>query len=189
MKLQKHLGFTLIEVIVVLAVVGVVLPTFFTLFYSILRQQVKVYRLTQVKRQGDFIMSTLENTIRSNAYRLYNGAVEVCAPTLPANGNVTAFQDSYRSSFSITTSGSNLQLSPQAVVPPAPTFAFVGGTLNDPSISILNFSMTCSRLSPFAAPIVYISFDATYNTASPNPQDNATLPYQTAVKLRNFPTE
>ena len=60
-------GFTLIETIVVIAVIGLTLPVLFATILTLMRQQIKIYRLSQVKREGDYIINLMENTIRNRA--------------------------------------------------------------------------------------------------------------------------
>ncbi len=186
-------SFSFLEVLVVVAVLGIVLPAFFAIFYTILIQQVKVYRLSEVKRQGDSLTTFLENTFRNNAYTIYNGATEICqadpAVAFPHNGTPTSFQNVYDSVFSISNTTTSVSLSYPNPVAPAPTFAFPAGQLNNLPVDIKSFTITCTRSGQYSAPVIAITYTATYHTTSTNPNENASLPYQLYIKLRSFPTQ
>ena len=68
-------AFTLIETIVVIAVIGITLPVIFTIILALMREQVKIYRMSQVKREGDYAINLMENTIRNKAVTIYKLAV------------------------------------------------------------------------------------------------------------------
>jgi len=65
-------SFTLIETIVVIAVIGLTLPVLFATILTLMRQQIKIYRLSQVKREGDYIINLMENTIRNRAVTVHS---------------------------------------------------------------------------------------------------------------------
>ncbi|PIY70331.1 hypothetical protein COY89_01780, partial [Candidatus Roizmanbacteria bacterium CG_4_10_14_0_8_um_filter_36_36] len=69
--MKKWLAFTLIETVVVIGVIGLVLPVLFTILFVILQQQSKLNRLQQVKKNGDFVLSILEKTIKNRANSIY----------------------------------------------------------------------------------------------------------------------
>ncbi len=193
---MKKKSFTLVEVIVVVTVMGIVLPAFFTIFTTILRQQLKVFHLAEVKRQGDYVVTVLENTIRNNAYTIYSdtaGNNEICnIPSSLPGPTIQAFKDQYKTLFTLVYASQNLTLT-KFDVAPAPTLAFVSGQLNNTKVGITAFSLTCSRGSTlYSAPIIQLSFTICYLSgaaACASGLDQASLTYQTNIKLRNFPTQ
>lgn len=193
MKISIRAAFTFVETLVVLAVVGLILPALFSIYFVIVREQLKLNRLTEVKRQGDRIVSYLENTVRNSSYRLYNSSnSEVCGTSAPfpaPTASVRYFRDEYGNGFSIYSPSINLLDIRITPAMPAPTLSFQTGQLNSSKVNITGFSMYCSKTASFTAPLVNISFQADFNTASTRPEDNASLLYQTSVKLRNFPTQ
>lgn len=198
-KNMKKRSFTFIETLVVVSVIGLIFPVVFTILFIILQQQLKIFRLTEVKRQGDYIVSFMENVIKDNAYTIYDASpAEICEASdvnpFPHNGTPDSFQDKYKSIFSLDYDASkNLSIS-HTSSPPAPTLAFAQGRLNSSKVIIDSFSIACSRTSAFSAPLVSLNFtvcfkmkDGTCN--SPRPEENASFNYQTSVKLRTFPTQ
>lgn len=194
---QFKKGFTFIETLVVISVLGLVVPTLFTILFVILQQQLKIFRITEVKRIGDNIVQVLQNVINNNAYTIYDGATEICeADTVnpfPHSGIPSSFRDKYNSAFSIDYSSPNLSVVYPAPLPPAPTFAFAQGQLNGSKVNVFSFSMSCNRASIFSAPLVSLNFTVCYNIGgscvSTRPQETASLDYQTTIKLKSFSTQ
>src|SRR3989338_10391507 len=149
-------SFTFIETLVVISVLGLVFPIMFSILFVILQQQLRIFRLTEVKRQGDYIVSFLENTIKDNAYTIYNDdQTEICEASdvalFPHIGDVSSFKDKYNSSFSLNYDSANLEVFTDSIFP-APTFSFPSGQLNSSKVIISSFLLTCNRASIFSAP-------------------------------------
>src|SRR3989338_8513187 len=110
---MKRSAFTLIEVMVTIAAVVIVLPAILSIFFVILQQQTKIYRLAEVKRQGDAIVNILESAIPNSSYKIYTGyppAIEIC--NIPdSSGNPSSFQDKYGKFLILTYDNVNLKLS------------------------------------------------------------------------------
>jgi len=190
-------SFTFIETLVVISVLGLVFPIMFSILFVILQQQLRIFRLTEVKRQGDYIVSFLENTIKDNAYTIYNDdPTEICEASdvalFPHIGDVSSFKDKYNSSFSLNYDSANLEVFTDSIFP-APTFSFPSGQLNSSKVIISSFLLTCNRASIFSAPLVSLNFSICYNLngscTSSRPEEEVSLNYQTNIKLRSFPTQ
>ncbi len=161
-----------------------------------MQQQLRIFSLSEVKRQGDYIVSYLKNTITNNAYTLYDlNGDEICDAGLNiTSGDVISFKDQYNSEFFVDYNDPDLAINiNNPPVFPAPTFAFQAGVLNTSKVRIDSFSMTCERNSPFSAPLIKVSFTICHNFSgsciSPEPQKIVSLNYQTNIKLRSYPTE
>ncbi|MFW5703247.1 MAG: prepilin-type N-terminal cleavage/methylation domain-containing protein [Patescibacteria group bacterium] len=71
-------GFTLVEVVVVIAIISITLPVVFSVMTIVAKQQGKIFRLSEAKQQGDFALSFIRDYIQSNAEginREYDGTV------------------------------------------------------------------------------------------------------------------
>src|SRR3989344_5649076 len=197
---QFKRGFTFIETLVVISVLGLIFPIMFSILIVILQQQLKIFRLTEVKRQGDSIVSFLENIIKDNAYTIYDDVpTEICEASdineagdpnpFPHIGDISFFRDKYNSSFSLNydSDSANLSISADTVLP-GPTFSFPQGELNSSKVIITSFSLSCNRQSIFSAPLVSLNFTICYkindSCLSPRPEEIATLDYHTNIKLR-----
>lgn len=197
MKYQNKKGFTFIETLVVISIFSLIFPLALSILFVIMQQQLRVFSLSEVKRQGDSIVSYLQDTIANNAYTLYDSTgTEVCEAdslSFPASGEPASFRDRFNSDFTINFNEPDLSIDYPPPPIPAPTFAFSAGPLNNSKVRIVNFVMSCERASPFTAPFVSISFTACYNLdgscITSQVQKTVSLDYQSSIKLRSFPTE
>src|SRR3989344_1379451 len=191
---MRKRAFTLIEVIVTIAAVAIVLPTIFSIFYVILQQQSKISKLAEVKRQGDYAMSAMENIIRDNAVKILDDSAipeqVVCdSPNSSDNGDGTlSFADKYGNKFGFY--GSPTMIDPHTEpLAGFPTPPFSLDILTTDSVVFSSpLTMSCTKEDVYTAPIVKIAFTIDYNTSSARPEDQVSLPYETSVALRNFGT-
>lgn len=176
---MRKKAFTLIEVMVVITVIGLVVPTLFYMIFSILLQQVKIYRLSEVKRQGDFALTVMLGTIRNSGVSIYDStnSTEICKDA-GDTGDADYFHDAYDNWFRFYIN--NNKISSGSAVPGATT------DLTRSNVVISNFTMTCNRTATFSAPIVEVKFTITAGDGSSRAEEKASLTYQTRVKLRNY---
>jgi len=186
-SMRRKKSFTLIEMIVVIATIGLVLPTLFVIVFVILQQQIKIQRLSIVKREGDYILNLMENTIRN-----YGESIHSATPPTESNKicqsssleNASYFKDKFGNWFrfyldtnnSISLESSVLNNGSQGSV-----------SLNSPQTTITYFSIQCYKTALYSSPVINISFTIKYNTTSSRVEENiAPLTYQTKVKLRSY---
>lgn len=188
-KIQK--SFTLIETIVVISVISLMTPLIFSIIFGLARQQTKIYRLSQVKREGDYILNTVSTLIKNNAY-----SIHYAEPPIDNNErcksietyiseNKLIFKDTREDWFKIEWNRANEKISSYS------SSTDTAIDLNSSSVLINNFLISCSRKSLYSPPTINISFDACYKTSAGNctsniSQETAILHYQTKIKLRNF---
>lgn len=184
-------GFTLIETIVVIAVIGVTLPVLFAIIFTLMRQQLKINRLSEIKREGDYVSSVIENTIRENAISIHSGlpvndSTEICEGALSFSNPATSlyFLDKNKNWFGYQFTGNTLASESANLINPSID-------LNSPKIFISNFSISCSRSTVYSAQSVQFSFDVCFDTGLPDcattrPEEITSLHYQSRIKLRNY---
>lgn len=196
MRVKK--GFTFVELLIVISIIGIVLPAFFGIIFVLLRQQVLVYRLSEVKRQGDYALNLMENTIRNSAVSVHKDSTlqeddppailnnRLCDTTLldtiyPSSPAVR-FKDKYDNWFYYGLSSEKIASSSGRGGSAINTAELTNG-----SASITNLSITCRQSTDFSTSVVGIEFDIGYRLANgitPMPEERATLHYQTKIKLR-----
>ena len=191
----RNRSFTLIETIIVVGVTSMVLPIIFSIVFVILQEQTKIIRLQEVKRQGDFLLSSMKRTIQSNALQIYSESSmtnEKCntkGSTYPLSGGDDGrtffFKDKQGKWFNyyvILDAVTNVRKisSGSAIFPSNPI------DLTTSKVSISSFSISCNRQSLFSPPIISLSLRVTYNTTSSRQEDQATLLYDTNIKLKSF---
>ncbi|MCL4378650.1 MAG: type II secretion system GspH family protein [Actinobacteria bacterium] len=198
---KNNSAFTFIETVVVVGIISLLLPALFAILFVIIRQQYRIYALTEVKRQGDQILNIMETDIRDYAYTVTNAGSAVCSPQnysiTPTPTPVDTFYDKYGNSFQFTYNLGNVSVSKSSAPNPAPTLSFNTGQLNNAKVAItpmpINFS--CTKAGQYSAPIIYAGFTICYiNETSgtcnaPQPEQNISLNYETFIKMRNYPTE
>ncbi|MBW7960439.1 type II secretion system protein [Patescibacteria group bacterium] len=185
-------SFTLIETIVVIAVLGLVLPLIFVIIFALVREQSKLFRLSQVKREGDFILNTTTLLIRNNAVSLHSDnppeqSNQVCSNSdlfTSSNGRLT-FKDDRNDWFRIMWDPDSEKISSYS----SSTKKTVD--LNTPSTLIENFTIGCSQNSIYSPASVNIGFDICYKSLNNDcigegQEETALLHYQTNIRLRNF---
>jgi len=182
-------SFTLIETIVVVIVIGLTLPVLFAIILTLMRQQVKIYRLSQIKRGGDYVINLMENIIKDNAITIHtttppNDVNIICknvGTSLP--GTSLYFLDKNKQWFGYLATVNSI----------ASTSANLASPINLTSSKTIvsNFSIYCSRNSIYSPAAILLSFDICYDTGSGictsiRPEEITSMHYQTRIKLRSY---
>lgn len=81
-------GFTLIEIVVVVGILGLILPILFSVIFTLLRMNLELSHLQRVKEVGDFVSNQIITTVRNNATSISS----TCINEPPLDG-VDALQD------------------------------------------------------------------------------------------------
>lgn len=183
--MRKRSGFTLIEMLVVIGVVAIALPAIFAIIFAIIRQQARVYALKQIKREGDFVLNRMEDTIRNSATGIFTNSLlenEVCdisglgTNPYPSDGSEFFFEDKFGNWFQYRLDQSTVA-SRSGVLPTA--------NLTTPAVQVQNFSISCFREASYSPPTITISFNISYNGAQFQEQI-ANLHYQTQIQMKNY---
>lgn len=187
----SEVGFTLIETIVVIAVIGLTLPVLISTVFILVRQQTKVVRLSQVKREGDYLINTIENTIRNRAISIHSG--EPTEGNIVCKGVVGSY--SYSSTSSLYFRDKDKQwfgyLAGSDLISSDSAYLALPINLTSGKILVSPFSISCSRNSLYSPASILLSFDVCYDTGLPNcattrPEEIASMHYQTRIKLRSY---
>lgn len=189
MKNSHKKGFSLLEMIVVIAVIALVLPAVFAIVFSILKQQVSVYKLTEEKRQADNILNILKNNIRP-AVGVYSDMIgtEVCTGgRYPGNTNTFShggtdpnypmlFKDKLNHYFQFYINSSNNEFYYQ-----------IDNTANpvtNSKVTVSSFNIACEKDTSYSPSVLDINFSVSYGTTT---TDTDTIPivYHTRIVIRN----
>lgn len=182
--MKNKLGFTLLEVVVVIAIMGLTLPAVVSLFFASIRSQTKVLILQEVKRNGDSAFDTITTKLRNEVYSVYSDSsatTEVCSTrssiSTPTTGSSPLyFKTSDGTVFSFT-------LSDGAIIY---TKGGVSTPLTTTKVTVPTFSITCARATSFSTPLVSIVFSVRHANSTTRSEEKANLDYQTKMKLRTY---
>lgn len=168
MAMKKEKGFTLIEILMVVFLLGIVVVIGSNLFFSILKGASKAEVEKEVKQNGDYAMNVMERMIR-NAQNC-SEASGILTITNP-DGNWTEFkcilQDEVTKIASSSASGT--------------------GNLTGKNVTLGNpCSLSFSCNSTKTPPVVSISFDLSQKGTTTRPEEKAQIHFQTTVGLRTY---
>lgn len=76
--------------LIVVSILGLLLPAFFSIVYGLFRQQIQLINLQKVKEAGDFSMRIMTNAIRNNAVEIIS---DCSGASLPATTTKICFKD------------------------------------------------------------------------------------------------
>jgi prepilin-type N-terminal cleavage/methylation domain-containing protein len=190
-KLKNKLGFTLIETVVVISIVGLMMPVIFSIFFVLVKQQNKIYRLNSIKKEGDYLINQIENNIRNNAVMVMSSNVpippvanKVCTDSSDpySSGSTIYFLDKNDGWFKYNQTGSTVAFS---------SSAGANTTLTSSKTKIYNYSVNCTRTNLYTPPVVSLSFDICFDDgtgtcSTARPEESATMHYQAKIRLRNY---
>lgn len=162
-------GFTLIEVLMTVFILGIVIVVGGNLFFSILKGASKTELTKEVKQNGDYALAVMERMIKGATYLNCTGAPSAIEITSP-DGGLTVFR--CLAGTDVTKIASN------------------SGALTGDNVSLgasctgSSLSFTCDQtISP---PKVKVAFTLYQKGSSTRPEEQAQVPFQTTVTLRTY---
>ena len=169
-------GFTLVELVLVLGILGILLPAVFSLFVANLRAQTKVLILQDVKRNGDTALDTIEILVKAKAKSIeQQDGTPVCTTSGSTYSGDLYFVDDAGNRFMFNQSNNRIASESAAT-----------DYLTTNKVSVSSFEMSCDRSSLFVAPLISISFTIDQAQTTSRAEESASLQYQTKIRLRNL---
>lgn len=164
--MKRQSGFTLLEMLVVTGLIALLGVVFSSSFFSILKGTSKATVTTEVRQNGDYALSVMEQLIRNAKPTPSCGGSFV---TITGNdGGVTTFACTTGVGGKLTSNSSSLTTT---------------------SVRVLSCSFNCLPASAISPAGVSLSFTLSQNTplgVSPRPQEQSTQSFQTTVFQRNY---
>ncbi len=196
-RLQK--AFTMIEVIVVLAIIGIMLPIIFSVLLTVAKQQSKIFRLTEAKTQGDYALSFMKTYIQKNGAEVFQDSelqLEVCSDSVEPDNQYTAldgenFYFSKNNSLTEFFQFRTVEYEFDSVTDEHFYYLIFNDNneelpLTTGRVSVRNFYISCFRKNAADPPSIFFSFIVYYKTSlvSAAPEDIALLKYKGVIKMR-----
>ena len=162
-------GFTLIEIIVVVGILGIIAVIGSGAFFSILRGSTKTKTLQMVRQNGDYAISVMERMIRN--------ARVLISPTTDSTVTSITIKNPDGGETTFSCEGN-----------PA-TIASNGASLlsNEVNVNDCNdiFEVTVGQVGIKPA-VIKINFNLTQAGTAIRPEEQALINFQTTVTLRNY---
>jgi len=80
--LSRIAGFTLVEILVVVGILGIIAVVASTIFFTTIRSSSKTKTLTKVKENGDYALSVMERLIRDSEEVITNSDNQTCQASM-----------------------------------------------------------------------------------------------------------
>lgn len=180
-KINRQEGYSLMEMLVVIVIVGIMLPAIFTIMFIILKQQAKIYQISETKKQGDYAYQFIKEKISREAKSVHtNAGATVCSSSgnsfSSTNGSDFVLFDELGNRIKFTRKATNNSL-----------FLNQGGvqtSLNDGKVKVTDFTIECYRRSDYANTIVSFEFTIEFNKKTEDKAiGDTSLHYQSRVKI------
>ena len=174
---SKKDGYTLVELLMVISILGLILPAIFSILIIILQQQARIYELSTVKREGDNILNLLKAKIANEATGVTdeNGAAQCVKLGIkyePNSSNNFKLKNK-ASPFFYTHDKTGLKLNNNVF-------------LNSNRVTISDFKIYCYKKSDFSPIMVGLSYKVTFKRTTGLPSATPpSLDYQSRILLRN----
>lgn len=184
MGIKKNFGFTLIEIILVIAVMALALPALVNIVFTIVRQQYKIVALQEIKSQGNNALNTMQTVIRNNAIGIYQESSLTTAECVTNqsqygsnNGSDFFFKDKEGKYFSFYLDAGN-QEGENYIASESAAISGVAHLTNN-KVMISDFSISCIKTATYSSPVITINFKVSH-------REGSFLEYNSRVKLRNY---
>lgn len=172
-KSQKS-GFTLIEILVVVGILGIIAVIGSNMFFTVFRGSTKTKVLTTVKQNGDYALSVIGRMVRNSSEILKNSDGQVC--TLGMKKIKIKNPDKGETEFACLEVGTvNGRIASNSA------------QITSDEVKVDNCSFDCSSSGQFYPETVTISFTLSQNIgAAPRPEEEASMDFKTTVSIRNY---
>lgn len=175
MKSKKD-GYTLVELLMVISILGLILPAIFSILIIILQQQARIYELSTVKREGDNILNLLKAKIVNEATGVINqNGTGQCVTS------GTKYEPDLSNNFTLKTKISSFYYHADNTLKLNNTVS-----LHSDRVTITDFKLYCYKKSDFSPIMVGISYKVNFKkTTGLTSATPPSLEYQSRILLRN----
>jgi len=170
---RKKSGFTLIEILVVVGLLGIIAGIGSNMFFTTLRSSTKSKSLTMVKQNGDYALVVIERLIRDSEKVITNSDGSLC--TTGMNKIKTKRLDGSEVEFACKGEGTANGL-----------IASNSARLTSNEVKLDSCSFDCSSRGGFYPQVVTINFTLSQAAVTTRPEEQASVNFKTTVTTRNF---
>lgn len=173
-KRKFQSGFSLVEMLAVLAITGVVGTLMFQTLSSTLRGANKSGSIATIQQNGNFVLSQMTRMIR---YSIALESPDTCysgpTPTPVVSTSITIRNvDNNTTTFSCDTGTGSIASNS-------------ANMLNNAAVAVTACSFSCFQANPYDSPTMTVSFTLNKKNSNNLVENNSPATFQTTVLLRN----
>ncbi len=177
-RLLSNFGFSLIELLIVITLVGIIGVIISQVFIMGIKIQARSEILKEVKQNGDFALSVIENMVRNSA--------DINSGQCNINSNILTIvnQDGYSTSFDCSDDTKIASISSYSGLYPTIVTPL---TNNKVTVSNCSFVIVCPT-PPLNPKYVFLNYTVSQlgSGVTPTPGSYSSLDFQSTVSLRNY---
>ena len=172
----QNRGFTLIEILVVVGILGIIAVVASNVFFTTLRSSGKTKVLTTVKQNGDYALSVMERMIRDSQEVMTNSDGQYCVAGMKKikvkklDGTELEFVCPEEEEAGTTNS----------------RIASNSAHLTSSEVKVDSCSFDCESKGQFYPKTVTINFTLSQSAVTSRPEEQASVNFTTTVSVRNF---
>jgi len=174
--MNRSKGFTLVEILVVVGILGIIVVVASTIFFTTIRSSSKTKVLTTVKQNGDYALTVMERLIRDSqevSSSCTSGMASIKVKRF--DGSEITFSCDLAQGLIASSSGQRL-------------------TSSDVKVDTCSFDCNCPAAYPncasagakFYPKTITIKFTLSQLAATVRPEEEASVNFQTTVSTRNY---
>ena len=169
----RNKGFTLIEMLVVVGILGIIAVVASNVFFTTLRSSSKTKALTTVKQNGDYALSVMERLIRDSQEVMTNSAGQYCVAVMKKIKvkRLDGTEVEFTCEDEGTTNG---------------RMASNSARLTSSEVKVDSCSFDCESKGQFYPQTITINFTLSQNVVTSRPEEQASVNFTTTVSVRNF---
>lgn len=183
-KIRNRIGFTLVELLISIAIISLLLPGVVSVLFMTVRSYTRVLLVQEVKRAGDGVLDILGSRVRSDIWAIYSdpeATIEVCTnrsiSTTPSSApSPLYFRRQNGTIFYFSVSNGELDFVDNGVT----------SALTNSKVAVSAFALSCLRTGSYSPPIIDISFAVSQAGSLTRSEEVTNLSYQTKIKLRQY---
>lgn len=192
-KKKCSVGFSLIEVVISMAIIGLIIPAMASILMTVLRQQLVINQLSMMKREGDAMAKIIKAEIQQQPVQIYNHTTMT-----PQSGNLRCHPSRTPEQYIATLAnpiyllrrdGQYLTFQVNTVNGVNILQRNVQGTLvnvHNHLIQVVSMRTECLTTSQYGSPLLSITFTLAPRIQSLDPNLAKQLHYQIRVKASSY---
>jgi prepilin-type N-terminal cleavage/methylation domain-containing protein len=157
---NKEAGFSLVEVLIVIAIFSVIALVVSQTLFSTLKGAARSEVSSSIKQEGNYVISVMERQLHNSIQ------ITSCGPTS------IVYRDAYSQSVSFSCDGGRV--------------ASNSASITSPTTTVTGCSIICSPITPpYRSVDVNMTFERIDSTGTLRPEEKARVDLRTKIQLRN----